>query len=155
MRRRKNRWTMVLVLGVGLGVGAWILADHLQARMATVRHARAAQGMPLLEFQEHYREGAVLVVDVRDRASYERGHISGAVHVPIDLLEDPAAPEVEALRRRARGRLVVTYCSCPTEASSLRAARVLAGAGVSARALVGGYPRWVEAGGRVEPMPTR
>lgn len=149
MLRQNHGWMTTLGLATMLAAATWTLADHLQARVTEVRQDREAQGLTLLEFQRLHDAGHVLVVDVRDRASYEAGRIAGAMHVALGDLErgDPGADEV---RRLARGRLVVTYCSCPTEASSLKAARLLVSRGVPSRALIGGYPKWVEAGGRVE-----
>lgn len=155
MRRLKNRWPATLGLAVALGVGTWVLAGLLQARVAELRHDREVQGLPILEFQRQHERDEVLVVDVRDRTSYEAGRIARAVHATPDQLEsDPRA--LAEIIRLARGRLVVTYCSCPTEASSLRAARTLVAAGLQARALIGGYPKWVDAGGRIDrgtPIP--
>jgi rhodanese-related sulfurtransferase len=151
----KKRGATTLALTAVVGLGTWALAGLLQARVTELRQDRQEQGVPMLEFQRLHERGAVLVVDVRDRSSYEAGRISGAVHATSEQLQsDPAS--LSGIRRLARGRLVVTYCSCPTEASSLRAARILADGGVAARALVGGYPKWVDAGGQVErggPIP--
>lgn len=97
------------------------------------------------DFQPMQAGGSVLVVDVRDADSYASGHIPGAVHAPVRAIEAGVA----ALKRAAKGRLVVTYCSCPSEATSLRAAQILAAAGVRAKALVGGFPRWVDSGGAI------
>jgi len=115
----------------------------------------------LLEFQRLYGEDQVLVVDVRTEDSYDAGHIPGAIQVWLDEGEGPAVVrgKVDDIRRRAASRLVVTYCACPSEGSSLRAARVLADHGVAARALIGGYHGWVDAGGptytlsHVPPIP--
>ena len=45
------------------------------------------------------------MIDVRDSGSFARGHIPGAVLIPIDTLEDA----VERLRKL--GKPIVTYCS--------------------------------------------
>ncbi len=149
MLRQKRRWVMAISLTALVGLLGWAVASHLKAEVGEVRQAREAEGIPMLEFQRLFDAGKVLVVDVRDRASYETGRIAQAVHVTLDELEaDPLS--VSDVKRLARGRLVVTYCSCPTEASSLRAARVLVAGGVHAKALIGGYPKWAAAGGRVE-----
>ena len=60
------------------------------------------------------------------------------MHVPVQEIPTRVA-EIE---RAAKGRTVVTYCSCPSEATSLIAAQVLVDAGVSAKALVGGGFLW-------------
>jgi rhodanese-related sulfurtransferase len=150
MLRQNFRWTPTLALAAAVTLGTWVMASRVQQAHTETRQARSEQTMGMLEFQRLHERGEVLVVDVRDRASYETGRISGAVLVPVDELEtDPR--RLDEIKTLARGRVVVTYCSCPTEASSLRAARLLEAHGVPASALVGGYPRWVEAGGRTEP----
>lgn len=149
MLRQKRRWAMTMGLAAVIGVVGWAVASHLRAEVGEVRQEREAQGIPMLEFQRLFDKGDVLVVDVRDRASYETGRIAQAIHVTLDELET-GSQGLADVKRLARGRLVVTYCSCPTEGSSLRAARVLVVGGVPAKALIGGYPKWAAAGGRVE-----
>jgi rhodanese-related sulfurtransferase len=102
--------------------------------------------MSMAEFQPLHSRKSVLVVDVRDAASYANGRIPGAVHVPVRDIQ----AQLAAVRKASKGRVIVTYCSCPTEASSLRAAKQLSDAGINAKALVGGFPKWVEAGGAIE-----
>jgi rhodanese-related sulfurtransferase len=102
--------------------------------------------MAFAEFQPLHAHKSVLVLDVRDADSFANGRIPGAVHVPVRDIE----AQVASVRRAAKGRLVVTYCSCPTEASSLRAARLLVSVGITAKALVGGFPKWVQSGGAIE-----
>ena len=144
MLRQNHRWTTTLSVALALALAAWTGANGA-ARLKHDRDAgRTTQGMRMLDFQRLYDKGEVLVVDVRDRASYEQGRIAGAIHLPLDEIA-ARAPEV---RRLARGRMVVTYCSCPSEASSVRAARALGEHGVRAQALVGGYRGWVDAGGQ-------
>lgn len=144
MLRQNHRWRTTLSVALALALAAWASANGT-ARLKVARDAaRAEQGMRMLEFQRLHERGEVLVVDVRDTASYELGRIAGAIHLPVD--EIPA--RVADVRRLARGRLVVTYCSCPTEVSSLRAAHVLGDHGIRAQALIGGYRGWVDAGGR-------
>ena len=138
-----------------VGTGLWVvMAAMAVAMVALVGLTRAdVQNPPgqnllmaLTEFQPLHAHKSVLVVDVRDADSFTNGRIPGAVHVPVRDIEGKLA----SLRKASRGRVVVTYCSCPTEASSMRAARLLTDAGITARALVGGFPRWVEAGGAIE-----
>ena len=76
----------------------------------------------------------VLVVDVRDADELRNGRI------PIDCPRAGHQAKLASVRKASKGRVVVTYCSCPTEASSLRAATLLTSAGITARALVGGFP---------------
>jgi rhodanese-related sulfurtransferase len=94
------------------------------------------------EFERLYRTGAVIVLDVRDSASYERGHIPSARLTPMDDLRN----QLDSLRSATQP--IVTYCSCPAEESSARAAAYLRKNGVTGvRALTGGFEKWA-AGGR-------
>lgn len=138
-----------------VGTGLWVVMAAMGVTVVALvglsrADAQQSPGRELLmafaEFQPLYAHKSVLVVDVRDADSFANGHIPGAVHVPVRDIEG----KVAALRKSSKGRPIVTYCSCPTEASSLRAARLLTGAGITAKALVGGFPRWVESGGVIE-----
>lgn len=129
---------MVLVLM------AWTSASHVTGQQGDDTADRAASTIQMSEFQQLYAREAVVVVDVRDEASFAHGRIAGAIRVPP---EDVPARVLD-LRQLASSRLVVTYCSCPHEATSLRVARALTALGVPAKALVGGYHGWVAAGGR-------
>lgn len=149
MLRQNHRWTTTLSVATALALATWVSANGTVQRKAERDVERTTQGMRMLDFQRLYERGAVLVVDVRDQVSYETGRISGAIHLGIDEI-GARATEV---RRLASGRTVVTYCSCPSEASSLRMAQALGEHGVPAQALIGGYHGWVDAGGRTARGP--
>jgi rhodanese-related sulfurtransferase len=144
MLRQNHRWTTTLSVALALSLAAWVSANGVAQRRVERDAERTTQGIRMIDVQRLYEKGEVLVVDVRDRVSFEQGRIAGAIHLPVD---DIAARAAE-VRRAARGRVVVAYCSCPSEASSLRAARALGEHGVRAQALIGGYHGWVDAGGQ-------
>ena len=99
-------------------------------------------------FIRMYELKAVLILDVRGVDAYRAGHIAGAVHVPLDQIAERIS-EIRSLIKPPNP--VVTYCSCPDEHASLAAVKILADHGIpNASALIGGYPEWVERGGRVE-----
>ena len=101
----------------------------------------------LAEFERLYADGTVLVVDVRTGASFNAGHIPGAMSVPVDEMGRRAADVLA----RAGTQPIVTYCSCANEHASTIAATVLTQAGACrVSALVGGYPAWIASGRRVE-----
>jgi ubiquinone/menaquinone biosynthesis C-methylase UbiE/rhodanese-related sulfurtransferase len=90
------------------------------------------------EFKALHDASNVLVIDVRDKESFRAGRIPGALLIPSEKVAD----YVEALR--AERRLIVAYCSCPAEETSLPAVQTLAKHGITnAKALVGGYRLWV------------
>lgn len=153
MLRQNHRWTTTLSVAVALALATWASANGMADLTRKLKDAhddqRTTQGIRMLDFQRLYEKGEVLVVDVRDQVSYEQGRIAGAVHVGVDEV----AARVAEVRRLAASRLVVTYCSCPAEASSLRVAHALGEHGVPAQALIGGYYGWVDAGGRTARGP--
>ncbi|MBV8520256.1 MAG: rhodanese-like domain-containing protein [Acidobacteria bacterium] len=50
------------------------------------------------------KRGEVTVIDVRDEASFFRGHIPGALHIPLASVESQLAAI-------PRGKPIVTYCT--------------------------------------------
>jgi rhodanese-related sulfurtransferase len=122
----------------------WVLADHDGTRAA--RHAGDPLTIDITEFLSLHKNDGALVIDVRVEESYQAGHVPGAVHVSLRSL----GARIDDLRARAAGRPIVAYCACPSEASSLAAARALVDQGVAARALVGGYHAWVARGGAID-----
>ena len=86
----------------------------------------------------------VILLDVRDEASFLKGHIPGAALLPLSAVEKAAAELAEF------DVPVITYCSCPAEESSMNAALTLRSRGVGRiHVLRGGYPAWTKAGNAV------
>jgi rhodanese-related sulfurtransferase len=83
---------------------------------------------------------APTVIDVRSDEEYAAGHVRGALHIPLDELD-------EHLAEIPRDHPVVTYCNMRHRGDSRgeRAAELLREQGYEATALEGGYPAW-EAG---------
>ncbi|MBL8140687.1 MAG: hypothetical protein JNM38_06245 [Acidobacteria bacterium] len=59
----------------------------------------------LADLKKRMAEGRVVVVDVRDAASYAQGHIPGSWLIPVETTAQRTA-ELKKL-----GKMVVTYCS--------------------------------------------
>ena len=90
------------------------------------------------------REKKAVYVDVRSKASYDRGHIKGAISIPNSQL-------LGRIRELPAGKLVITYCACVKEHSAAVAVANLSAAGwKNAAALVGGWDEWTELGLPVE-----
>ena len=82
-----------------------------------------------------------LVVDVRDRAEYEAGHVPGAQMMPL--------PELPArMQELPRDRPV--YVVCEKGGRSAEAARLLTEVGIDARPVAGGTQSWVASGRSVD-----
>ena len=96
------------------------------------------------EFRKLYDAKQVAVVDVRGRVEFESGHIPGARRIAIDEMREHVN-ELRQLKKR-----IVLYCACASEFSAARGARMLQAEGLDARALIGGYHRWLDEGLKVE-----
>jgi membrane protein DedA with SNARE-associated domain/rhodanese-related sulfurtransferase len=83
-----------------------------------------------------------LIIDVRSTTAreLEPRWIPGALHVPL--------PEVtQRLKELPRDRDIILYCTCPSEASAARVAKILMNHGFTrVRPLYGGLDAWVAAG---------
>ena len=96
----------------------------------------------------------VTIIDVRATDSFldSGGKIKGAIHVkPRRLKARLAMPPLKDI---PRDREVVTYCACPADEASIRAAQVLSAAGFKrVRVLKGGWQAWLSTRGQVENKP--
>ena len=54
----------------------------------------------------HPKRGKVIVIDVRDQESFNKGHITNAIHIPFDELE----AKKEMLAKKYKQRPIVVSC---------------------------------------------
>jgi membrane protein DedA with SNARE-associated domain/rhodanese-related sulfurtransferase len=90
-----------------------------------------------------------IVVDVRSNTArtLQPRWIPGAIHVPVDDV-------ARHLAELPRNREIVVYCTCPSEASAARVAKLLINHGFKeVRPLFGGLDAWIEAGYAVDGAP--
>lgn len=90
---------------------------------------------------EHHAGGAI-VLDVREPAEYDEGHVPGARLIPLGEMPDRIA-EVPADRP--------LYVICRSGGRSARAVEWLTGQGIDAVNIAGGTLAWVAAGRPVVP----
>ncbi|MCI0337409.1 MAG: hypothetical protein L0226_07530 [Acidobacteria bacterium] len=93
----------------------------------------------------------VAIIDVRSTNAFigSDNKIKGAIRVKARRLQSRLA--FPPLKDIPRDREVVTYCACPNDETSVRAARVLLAAGFKrVRALKGGWQAWLKVNGQVE-----
>jgi hypothetical protein len=64
----------------------------------------AIKRMAVEDLRAKVNRNDVVVIDVRDRGSYEVGHIPGAMHIPMASIETNLA-------QIPKGKQIVTYCS--------------------------------------------
>ena len=99
------------------------------------------------------RNEPVTIIDVRDTDSYlNNNKIKGSIHVKLRRLSYRLT--MAPLRNAPRDREIVTYCACPRDEASIRAAQILTDAGFTrVRVLQGGWQMWLRANGQTEPRP--
>ncbi len=102
------------------------------------------QYKPLRDLLENRKKGPTYLLDPRIEDRYARGHIHGAVHIPIrDLI--PGHPEL------AKARNIVVYGTDFSDGVAVAAAKKLMAMGYTNVFLFrGGVELWRAEGGRVE-----
>jgi membrane protein DedA with SNARE-associated domain/rhodanese-related sulfurtransferase len=171
------RFIFLSTLAAGLWVGAWLVAgmlfrtqieglladlDHIGSMVLTaalillglyvafkwwerrrfykmLRMARVS----VAELHALMDDGsAPLIVDVRSSTAraLEPQRIPGALHVPLEQVG-------QHLKDLSRDRDIILYCTCPSEASAARVAKILMNHGFKrVRPLLGGLDAWRAAG---------
>jgi rhodanese-related sulfurtransferase len=100
----------------------------------------------LKELTRGIDSGSLTLVEALPEPHYARGHLPGAVVLPLDGLANNAA-RVLPEKRAA----IVVYCSGPTCANSDTAGRALRALGYEhVRVFKGGKAEWTEAGHSLE-----
>ncbi|MGO8953547.1 MAG: ArsR/SmtB family transcription factor [Rhodomicrobium sp.] len=113
-----------------------VMTDYFRARDALEPVSRDA-------LVSRLEAGSVTVLDVRPEDEFARGHLPGAVNIPLSELECRLA-ELPADRE------VVAYCRGPYCVLSFEAVAALRARGYQVRRLVDGYPEWKASGLPVE-----
>lgn len=89
------------------------------------------------------KDGLVVVIDVRPEDEFAKGHVRGAINVPLHALKRKLAD----LPKRKE---IVAYCRGPYCVLSFDAVETLRKRGFHARRLEDGFPEWKAAGLPVE-----
>jgi rhodanese-related sulfurtransferase len=145
-------FSLMSVLSVGFvntnGVAAAAPGEVAQANAIAVQFITAEELKAKLAKNE-----PVAIIDVRGSTGVleNDNKIKGAVYVKLRRLRTRL--NIPPLRDVPRDREVVTYCACPNDESSIRAAQMLSESGFKrVRVLKGGWVTWKQAKGPVEPM---
>lgn len=89
---------------------------------------------------EELDERGFVLLDVRSKAAFERGHLPGALNIPHATLTE------ERLAEYPPETLFVTYCAGPHCNASTRAAIRIARLGRPVKEMIGGTVGWVDEG---------
>ncbi|MFJ5256672.1 rhodanese-like domain-containing protein [Pseudomonas sp. NPDC088414] len=81
-----------------------------------------------------------VLVDVRSRLAFERGHVPGAINIPTRSLT------AEGLAEYSTSTLFVVYCAGPHCNGANKAAVKLAALGYPVKEMIGGVTGWLDEG---------
>lgn len=110
----------------------------IAARLAHVE-ARLAYEIDVVAAAAAVEAATAVLVDTRRLASWEHGHIAGALHLPATAIE-------ARLDELPRDRTLIVYGWGPGCNGATGTARSLLAAGLDVRELLGGYEYWVRNG---------
>ena len=79
-------------------------ADKKASPQQPVPPSDGARRITLPEMQELVKKGQAVVIDVRNQAAYDQGHIPGAKLIPSTEI-------LEHLDELPRDKTIITYCS--------------------------------------------
>ncbi len=104
------------------------------------------------ELKTHIAQGSVTILDVRGSTDLgDENKIKGSMHVKLRKLKSRLL--LPPLKDVSRNRELVTYCACPNDEASIRAAQVLTESGFkNVRVLKGGWVAWKRSKGPTEAM---
>jgi rhodanese-related sulfurtransferase len=119
--------------------------QHLVNTYLTVKDN--LEPIPRAELLERARDGLITVLDVRPAEEYAAGHVSGAINIPLQELE-------QRLQELGKNQEIVAYCRGPHCVLAFDAVARLREKGLNARRLQDGYPEWKTAGLPVEESQT-
>jgi rhodanese-related sulfurtransferase len=88
------------------------------------------------EVKKAVADGKAILLDVRERSEWDRGHLKDAKLLPLSVLKDnPKAEDVAKVVPKEK----IVYCHCASGVRCQKAAAALKKLGYDARALKPGY----------------
>lgn len=121
--------SVLVLMCVAAIVGTSAAADPTTDSLSTVK--------------KNVTDGKAVLVDVRELSEWNRGHISGAIFLPLSELKDGIGAEALA-KRLPKERILYTHCAVGIR--SCTAADVLVKHGYDVRPLKPGYKDLLAAG---------
>ncbi|MEM8710228.1 MAG: rhodanese-like domain-containing protein [Planctomycetota bacterium] len=87
-----------------------------------------------------FEDRGFVLLDVRSKALFDRGHVPGATHIPQAKITE------ERLSEYPEETLFVVYCAGPHCNGSTRAAARIARLGRPVKEMIGGVTGWIDEG---------
>jgi rhodanese-related sulfurtransferase len=146
--RRDGKWVfyklagdevVISLLGALSRVGERNSAEIARVMASYFRARDELEPVSREELLDRVRAGTATALDVRPEDEFARGHIPGAINIPLAQLE-------RRLAELPAGVEIVAYCRGPWCVLSFEAVAILRERGFRARRLEDGYPEWKMAG---------
>ncbi|MGB6930229.1 MAG: rhodanese-like domain-containing protein [Syntrophobacteria bacterium] len=145
---------IIIISGaLGIGVNAFRaegipLMERWQEKVLNEQLTGGLPAVSLKQVKEAFKSGAALLVDARDPEFFERGHIPGAVSLPVRDFDSVFPKLEEQLRAAPR---VITYCDGASCEMSVELTEKLLFAGLEyIEIFTGGIQQWQGAGQPIE-----
>ena len=151
---RVKKWTSIcmlfLICTAAANTRTGTSADAAQPQF-NLQEALQVEFVTAEELKAQMSKGQSLtIIDVRSNygAGNDERKIIGAVHVKLRRLRSRLS--FSPLKEAPRDRQVITYCACPSDEASIRAAQLLLGEGFKrVRVLKGGWVAWQRVNGPI------
>lgn len=125
----RRLWSLLFLLGISCIAVPGLAAEHTKDSLDTVKKAVA--------------DNKAVLLDVREKAEWERGHLRDAKFLALSALRRGVkADELDRLLPKDK----VIYCHCASGVRSLQAAYILKKNGYDVRPLKAGYKELVKSG---------
>ena len=119
-------WTGLIVLGCLLSVNGVLAVEHTKDSLAVVKQKLA--------------DKSAVLVDVREQAEWDAGHLDAAILLPLSVLKKGTDPS----QTLTKGKIVYTHCKAGVR--SVTAGEILSKKGYDVRPLKAGYQELLDAG---------
>ncbi|AJE04282.1 rhodanese-like domain-containing protein [Geobacter pickeringii] len=154
LRRLATEMAVIVLVAAAVGI-AWnfrLLRDVWQGHASTASAPSLpapnapAEPLPLglIQIKELVDSKEAVIIDARDREAFRKGHISGALSLPLGEA-DRLVPELVA--KTPKEKLLVVYCNgYDCHDSKTLGRRLLAAGFGQVFVFEGGFPEWRDAG---------
>ncbi|MBT1074910.1 rhodanese-like domain-containing protein [Geobacter grbiciae] len=139
-------WNHRLLLNVFRGEGVQAQQTPAAPTGAPTAAPAAAAALPLglMQVKELFDTGEAIIIDARDPETYRKGHIKGAISLPVGEADGLIPPFAD---RTPKDKLLVVYCGgYDCHDSKLLGEKLLAAGFTQVFIYEGGFPEWQDAG---------
>lgn len=119
-------WMSLIVVGCLLSLNGAFAAEHTKDSLAVVKQKLA--------------DKSAVLVDVREQAEWDAGHLDAAILLPLSGLQQGA----DSSPKLKKGMIVYTHCKAGIR--SVTAGEILSKQGYDVRPLKAGYQELLDAG---------